>query len=119
MCIRDSDYTPHSGDRRYCVEHYDLTLDYRLGTNRLDGVAVVRGRTVEATKTSSLDLAGLRATKVRSDVGGRTGFTQTDRKVKVAFGRELAAGAAFQLTITYGGAPRPRRTRWGLSLIHI
>jgi len=111
--VSPDDYTPHSGDRRYRVEHYDLTIDYRLGTNRLDGVAVVRGRAVEATKAISLDLSGLRATKVRSDLGGRIGFTQTDRKVKVALGRELAAGDPFELTISYGGAPRPRRTRWG------
>ncbi|MBS1672510.1 MAG: M1 family metallopeptidase [Actinobacteria bacterium] len=112
------DYTPHSGDRRYRVEHYDLSIDYRLGTNRLDGVAVVRGRMLEAAKSISLDLVGLRATKVQSPrggagKGGRIGFTQTDRKLKVAFGRGLAAGDPFELTVSYGGAPRPRRTRWG------
>lgn len=110
------DYTPHSGDRRYRVEHYDLRIDYRLGTNRLDGVALVRGRMREAATSISLDLVGLRATKVQAPRGGkgtRIGFTQTDRKLKVAFGRELAAGDPFELTISYGGAPRPRRTRWG------
>ena len=113
------DYTPHSGDRRYRVEHYDLTIDYRLGTNRLDGVVVVRGRALDATKAVSLDLVGLRATKVqavrgpRGSKGARVAFTQTDRKLKVALGRELAAGDPFELTISYGGAPRPRRTRWG------
>ena len=45
--VSPDDYTPHSGDRRYRVEHYDLTIDYRLGTNRLDGVVVVRGRAVD------------------------------------------------------------------------
>ncbi|SDL65544.1 M1 family metallopeptidase [Microbacterium azadirachtae] len=114
------DYTPHSGDRRYRVEHYDLTIDYRLSTNRLDAVAVVHGRVVEPTKSVSFDLVGLRATKVQAarggvagGKGGRIGFTQTDRKLKVAFGRELSAGDPFELTIAYGGAPRPRRTRWG------
>ena len=111
--VSPDDYTPHSGDRRFRVEHYDLTLDYRLGTNRLDGVAVVRGRALEPTKTVSLDLVGLKAAKVRSDLGGRVGFTQTDRKLKITLGRELAAGDPFELTISYGGAPRPRRTRWG------
>ena len=91
------DYTPHSGDRRYHVEHYDLRIDYRLSTNRLDGVALVRGRVLEATKSVSLDLVGLRATKVQAPrgaaggKGGRIGFTQTDRKLKIAFGRELSA----------------------------
>ncbi|WP_336647723.1 M1 family metallopeptidase [Microbacterium sp. MMO-10] len=112
------DYTPHSGDRRYRVEHYDLRIDYRLGSNRLDGVALVHGRVLEPTKSISLDLVGLRATKVQAPrggagKGGRIGFTQTDRKLKVALGRELAPGDPFELAVSYGGAPRPRRTRWG------
>jgi aminopeptidase N len=117
--VSADEYTPHTGDRRIRIEHYDLTIDYRVSTNRLDGVAVVRGRTVEATKTVSLDLVGLRATKVRASGrsqgsgAGRIGFAQTDRKLKVTFPQPLAAGDPFELTISYGGAPRPRRTRWG------
>lgn len=105
-------YTPHSGDARIRIEHYDLAIDYRVSTNRLDGTAVIRGRAAAPTKTVALDLVGLRATKVR--LGSAKGsFTQTDRKVKIALGRELAAGEAFEVTIVYGGSPRPRRTRWG------
>ena len=57
-------YTPQSGDAGIRVDHYDLTLDYKVSTNRLSGTAVIRGRSLIATRTLSFDLIGVRATKV-------------------------------------------------------
>ncbi|MDQ0726414.1 M1 family metallopeptidase [Microbacterium sp. W4I20] len=107
-------YTPHSGDRRYGVLHYDLSLDYRVTTNRLAGTAVLRVRMNEPAKHVSLDLVGLKATKVR--VAGDRGatFRQDTRRLKVLFGAERAAGDELTITVEYSGAPAPRRTRWGL-----
>ncbi|MFL0412237.1 M1 family metallopeptidase [Microbacterium paludicola] len=106
-------YTPLSGDPNVRIARYELQLDYRVATNRLDAVATITGRVRERTKSISLDLVGLRATRVkaagRSDVKHR----QTDRKLKLAFGAPLEAGESFTLTIAYGGAPRARGTRWG------
>ena len=40
-------YTPQSGDPGIRVDHYDLTLDYKVSTNRLSGTAVIRGRVAD------------------------------------------------------------------------
>jgi len=106
-------YTPHSGDARIRVEHYDLDLDYKLSTNRLTATAVLDVRIEHETSTFSLDLVGLRAKKVRIDGRSRTNFSQTDRKVKVALGSPVPAGDVIRVSIDYAGAPQPRRTRWG------
>lgn len=106
-------YTPQSGDRGIRVDHYDLTLDYKVSTNRLTGTAVIRGRALVSTKAISFDLVGLRASRV-SVAGSRVaGFHQTDRKLRVTLPAPIAAGKSFEVTVAYAGAPRPRRSRWG------
>jgi aminopeptidase N len=106
-------YTPQSGDRGIRVDHYDLTLDYRVSTNRLSGTAVIRGRALVATRSISFDLVGLRASKV-SIAGSRVAaFHQSDRKLRITLPAPLAAGQGFEVTVAYAGAPRPRRSRWG------
>ncbi|HWV49817.1 MAG TPA: M1 family metallopeptidase [Microbacterium sp.] len=105
-------YTPQAGDDRIRVEHYDLSLDYKLSTNRLKGRAVLDVIVVAETKAISLDLVGLRATKVRVD-GAAVRFSQNDRKVKISLDGTAEAGVRHSVEIVYAGAPKPRRTRWG------
>lgn len=107
-------YTPQSGDRRYGVLHYDLALDYRVPTNRLLGTATLHLRMHEAAKHVSLDLVGLKVTKVRVSGDRGATFRQDQRRVKVIFGADRGAGDEFTITVDYSGAPGPRRTRWGL-----
>ncbi|GAA3909805.1 M1 family metallopeptidase [Microbacterium invictum] len=107
-------YTPQSGDAAIQVEHYDLTLDYKMSTNRLAATAVLRIRTLAPTQTVLLDLVGLKVSRVRVAQDSRAGFRQTDRKVRIALGAAVEAGTELTVTVTYAGAPRPRRTRWGL-----
>ncbi|MGO2684993.1 MAG: M1 family metallopeptidase [Microbacterium sp.] len=102
-------YIPQSGDARISVESYDLDLEYKLSTNRLSGTASLDVRIVEDTAAFSLDLVGLRVKKVR----GAARFTQNDRKVKIALAEPAVAGDLVHITLTYAGAPKPRRTRWG------
>lgn len=106
-------YTPQAGDENISVDAYDLDLDYRLKTNRLAATAVIRGTITHPTRTIGFDLVGLRASKVTVDGDRGARYRQTDRKVKITFSEERAAGAPFNVTIDYAGAPRPRRTRWG------
>jgi aminopeptidase N len=106
-------YIPQSGDAAIAVAHYDLVLDYKLGTNRLAGTARIAGTAKTATRTVSFDLIGLRASKVKVAGDPRASFAQSDRKLKVKLARPLAEGDGFEVEIAYAGAPRPRRTRWG------
>ncbi|KQR90951.1 MULTISPECIES: M1 family metallopeptidase [Microbacterium] len=106
-------YTPQSGDAAIAVEHYDLRLDYRVSTNRLQGTVVLDGRALAATRTVSLDVVGLRVGKVRVDGDRKATFRQSDRKLRITLSAELAAGDAFRLEVAYSGSPHPRRTRWG------
>ena len=106
-------YTPQSGDAGIGIDHYDLTLDYKASTNRLTGTAVMRGRAAAAISTVSLDLVGLRASKVLVDGRRAPAFHQSNRRLRVTLPAPLAEGDAFALTVVYGGSPRPRRSRWG------
>jgi aminopeptidase N len=106
-------YTPNSGDPHFGVDHYDLALNYRLSNNRLDATAVIRGTVRAATRSLSFDLVGVRATRVRVARDRAATFRQSDRKLKVSLSAPLSPGDRFEVAVTYGGAPRPRRTRWG------
>lgn len=106
-------YTPESGDATFDVESYDLQLDYRVRTNRLEGRAIINAVAVSALSAVSVDLVGLRATRVRLDGDRRTQYTQGPRKIRVKTPRRLQPGERFSLEISYAGTPGPRRSRWG------
>ncbi|MDU0367603.1 M1 family metallopeptidase [Microbacterium sp. KSW4-17] len=105
-------YAPQSGDRSYDVESYDLSLTYRVRTNRLDGVATIVGIARESLSSLELDLVGLRTGRVRMD-GAPARFAAGPRVLRVTPGRTIAPGERFAVEVTYGGAPAPRRSRWG------
>ncbi|MBN9178812.1 MAG: M1 family metallopeptidase [Microbacterium sp.] len=106
-------YAPESGDPSYDVESYDLTLDYRVRTNRLEGRAVLNAVAAVPVSAVSIDLVRLRATRVRVDGERRTSFSQGPRKLRVTLPRRMAPGERFSVEIVYAGAPAPRRSRWG------
>lgn len=105
-------YAPHSGDAGYRVESYDLTLGYRVRTNRLEGTALLAAVAVEGLSVIALDLVGLRASRVRVN-GAPARFTAAAGKVRVTPAASLAAGEPFTVEVVYAGAPAPRRSRWG------
>jgi aminopeptidase N len=106
-------YTPQSGDASFDVESYDLDLSYRVRVNRLEGRAIINAVAAQPLRAFSLDLVGLRATRVRVDGDRRTTFRQGQRALRVTPPAPLAAGDAFSVEVAYAGAPVPRRTRWG------
>ena len=106
-------YVPQSGDAAISIEHYDLELDYKLSTNRLNASAVIRGTAKTTTTAISLDLIGVRASRVRVHGDASASHRQSDRKLRIALSAALAPGDPFEVTVVYAGAPRPRRTRWG------
>ena len=63
--IHHDDYAPLSGDPTFDVESYELSVDYRVRTNRLAGRAVINAVAAVRTHSIALDLIGLRATRVK------------------------------------------------------
>lgn len=110
--LRDP-YAPQSGDPSYDVESYDLELTYRVRTNRLSGRAIINAVATLAVRSFSLDLIGLRASRVRVDGARRTTFTQGPRTLRVSAPVVIEPGERFSIEIDYAGAPAPRRSRWG------
>jgi aminopeptidase N len=106
-------YTPHSGDRRWRATHYDLRLDYRVATNRLDGTATITAVAHEPLDRVVLDLHGLTVDRVDVD-GVRTKKTATGvHKVTVTPATPIPADTEFTLHVRYRGSPRPLRSPWG------
>ncbi|WZH35637.1 MAG: M1 family metallopeptidase [Microbacterium enclense] len=105
-------YAPQSGDASYDVEAYDLTLGYRVRTNRLEGTARITAVARMPLSSFSLDLVGLRTSRVR--VGGAVArFAAGPRALRVTLPQRLPAGASFEVEVVYAGSPAPRRSRWG------
>ena len=57
-------YVPGHGTNAYRVTRYELDLDYKLASNRLNGRAVLHAEADRAASAIVLDLAGLRAVKI-------------------------------------------------------
>jgi aminopeptidase N len=106
-------YTPHSGDRRWSALHYDLRLEYRVATNRLDATAAVTARATEELDRVVLDLHGLTVDRVDVD-GTRAKKTATaTHKLTVTPAASIAAGTEFTVHVQYRGTPHPLRSPWG------
>jgi len=105
-------YLPRHGNGGYRVEHYDLELDYRIATNRLNGRAVVSAVAEHALSRLSLDLSGLRVAQVNVN-GTPAKHELRDGKLRIKPVRPLPAGGRFRVEIRYGGRPRPMSGPWG------
>ena len=106
-------YAPESGDPSFDVDSYDVEIDYRVRTNRLEGRTTINAVAATAVSAVSVDLVGLRATKVRVDGDRRTRFSQGPRKLRITLPHRMQPGERFSIEIVYAGAPAPRRSRWG------
>jgi aminopeptidase N len=106
-------YLPESGNGGYRTQHYDLTLTYRPGSNRLDGAAQIDATATVRLVRFSLDLAGFKVTKVTIAGQRAARFAVRGKKLVIWPGREIAAGEAFRIGVNYSGNPRPIKSRWG------
>ena len=105
-------YTPSSGDASYDVESYDLDLRYAVRTNHLEARATLNAVAVTDLGAFSLDLIGLRATRVTVD-GVPAKFRQGPRHLRVSVPHPIVAGERFSTEVRYAGRPSPRRSTWG------
>lgn len=106
-------YTPDSGNFGIAVTNYNLDLDYRMSSNRLQATATLTVLAQDTLKKFSLDLSGLTVTKVTLEGVRVPRFTQTKNKLKIDAATELIAGQEFTVVIKYGGNPSPMKTAWG------
>ena len=105
-------YLPEQGNGGYRIAHYDLTLEYRMATDRLVGRAELTGRTTRKLARLSLDLSGLTVTKVSvNDHAAR--FAVRAHKLHVWPHHTLAADSKLAITVAYEGRPRPVPGPWG------
>ena len=106
-------YVPHHGNGGYQVTWYELDLDYRVSSNRLTGKATIRATATEALSRFSLDLAGLRVSKVF--VNGRRGarYVHRGHKLHITPVVDIPEGADFVVDVHYSGNPAPVDSPWG------
>ncbi len=107
------DYLPTSGNGGYAVLSYELDLDYRVATNRLNGTARIRARSTMPLERFSLDFAGLSVVKVTVDGERPRKLAETPRKLVITLDRALDADTDFTVEVRYRGAPHPIRSPWG------
>jgi aminopeptidase N len=108
----DDTYLPRHGNGGYRVLHYDLTLTFRMNTNRLDARAVITARSTQALSRLSLDLCGLRADTAMIN-GAPARIEQTNAKLHLRPGTPIEPGTDVEIDIRYGGRPRPIPGPWG------
>ena len=102
-------YIPDHGDDSYDVTHYRLGLGYKLIGNRLVGDAVLTCLARTDTTSVTLDLAGLRVSKVLLD--GKTTRVHAPRLAAARSLPELAADQEFELRVKYDGSPGTLKAR--------
>ncbi|WP_088290061.1 M1 family metallopeptidase [Kineosporia sp. A_224] len=105
-------YRPKSGDDAYRVLRYDIDLDYRVASNRLDATVALSVLTRRATSRLHVDLAGLRVVKVLVD-GRPARYAHRGRKLVVTLPRQAPADTALTLSVRYSGSPAPLDGPWG------
>jgi aminopeptidase N len=106
-------YLPTSGNGGYLVDHYDVSLDYRVETNRMTGTVVISARATQDLERFSLDFTGLLVDRVT--IGGERPkkITTTARKLVLSPMESIEDGAEFEVIVKYHGTPHPLKDEWG------
>jgi len=106
-------YVPSSGNGGYRVSGYNLDIDYKVRTNRLEATAIITATSTHKLSRFSLDLAGLVVSKVSVNGTRVAKFSQRDNKVIIKPASPLPDGQQFTVMIRYGGFPHPAQSAWG------
>lgn len=115
--LSDDPYTPGHGCTEYTVRHYDLSLDYRLVSNRLDARALISG-TVSGPpsrflRSLVLNIQGLRVARVALNGERVRKHSVSGGRLTVTPPQPLTGGSEFHLDIRYAGYPSPVTGMWG------
>lgn len=99
-------YVPGHGDVTYSVEHYALDISYSPGRNHLAGRAEVTAVAQADLSSLTLDLHGLKATKVRLDGSPPAKFTHRASRLVIHSRAPITRGTEFRVQVAYEGTPK-------------
>jgi aminopeptidase N len=97
-------FFPYEGDSRYDAMHYDVRLSYTPRSGELRANTTIQAVPVEPLSEFSLDLDGLRVTRVVVN-GERARFSRGHSKLLVVPASPLPAGSRFLVSVRYRGHP--------------
>lgn len=106
-------YVPERGNGGYRVTRYELDLTYRMSANRLSATARLSAVATQAINRFTLDLVGLKASKVTVNGRRAAKFSQRGGKLHLSVDSIVPAGAVLAIEVQYGGNPGPLRGPWG------
>jgi len=112
--IQDPDpYLPGHGDLAFEVESYEIKLDYRVSSNRLDAQAQIVAVANQALILIRLDLQGLEVRKVRVNGSRPARYSLRGGKLRIRLAAAAAPGDRLVIVVQYGGRPGPVPSIWG------
>ncbi|WP_028049181.1 M1 family metallopeptidase [Cellulomonas sp. URHD0024] len=107
-------YLPGRPDGDLDIDRYELELDYRVATNRLEGRAQVYATAVRSTLRVSLELQHrLRVSQVFVDGYRPDRWTHRGDLLVLKLKHEVAPGTSLVVDVRYSGQPGPVRGPWG------
>ncbi len=106
-------YLPRHGHADLHVTRYELDLDYRVASNRLSAHARVHATATRAASRFTLDLVGLRVSRVVVNGRRATRWSHRAGALSIVPEQPLAVGSSVVVEIEYGGHPRPTAGPWG------
>ena len=106
-------YLPGHGDLAFEVESYEIKLDYRVSSNRLDAQAQIVAVANQALTLIRLDLQGLDVRKVRVNGSRPARYSLRGGKLRIRLAAAAAPGDRLVIVVRYGGRPGPVPSIWG------
>ncbi|QUD82019.1 M1 family metallopeptidase [Gordonia polyisoprenivorans] len=106
-------YLPDNGNLGYRISRYDLELEYKVASNRLEGTATLTATSYVALQRFTLDLAQtLSVSRVTVD-NRRVRYSHRNKKLAITPAAPIPPGGAMTIVVRYHGSPRPIRGAWG------
>jgi aminopeptidase N len=98
-------YFPLLGNGGYDVRHYDASIAYDPGTDRLEGTMVIRARALQTLSRFDLDLQQLDVSAVRVNDEAAE-FSRDGQELQITPPNRLGERSTFNVTVDYGGIPQ-------------
>jgi hypothetical protein len=95
---------PEPRERRYDVQHYDLAIRYKPGTDYLWGVATIDAVATQGLSSFNLDLVGLTVRSITVD-GAAATWSRTEHELTVVPAAPIDDRSRFTAQVSYDGVP--------------